>query len=98
MKIDRKIIDHVKKLACLSLTDEEAAQMTADLAAIVKYVEELSELDTSNVEPTTSADLVHSAWRADTVEDGLSHDEALLGAPRSADGGFAVPGFVEGAS
>jgi len=98
VKIDRGVVDHVKKLACLSLTDEETARMTADLAAIVKYVEELSELDTSNVEPTTSVQLGPTAWRADTVCEGLSHDDALAGAPRSGDGGFAVPGFVESGS
>ena len=98
MKIDRGVVDHVKKLACLSLTDEETARMTADLAAIVKYVEELSELDTSNVEPTTTVQLGPTAWRPDVVEEGLAHDEALAAAPRTADGGFAVPGFVESGS
>jgi aspartyl-tRNA(Asn)/glutamyl-tRNA(Gln) amidotransferase subunit C len=98
MKIDRDVIDHVKKLACLSLTDEEAQRMTADLAAIVKYVEELAELDTSNVEPTASVQLGPTAWRSDTVEEGIAHDDALAGAPRAAEGGFAVPGFVESGS
>src|SRR5262245_13449045 len=98
MKVDRGVIDHVKKLSCLSLTDDEAARMTADLARILKYVEELAELDTSNVAPTTSVQLGPTAWRADAVEEGLSHDDALAGAPRSADGGFAVPGFVESGS
>lgn len=98
MKLDLSHIEHVAKLASLSLTREEAEAMTAELGAILKHVEELSSADTSNVTPTSSVQLGPAAWRRDEERPGLSHEEALAQAPRQADGGFAVPGFVEGGS
>jgi aspartyl-tRNA(Asn)/glutamyl-tRNA(Gln) amidotransferase subunit C len=92
--IDRKAIEHVAKLASLSLDDAEADKLTRDLASIVKYVEELGAIDTSKVEPTASVQLGPTAWREDVAVPGLSNEEALGGAPRAADGGFAVPVFV----
>jgi aspartyl-tRNA(Asn)/glutamyl-tRNA(Gln) amidotransferase subunit C len=50
--IDRKLIDHVAQLASLSLTEAEADKLTGEIAGILKYVGELSALDTSNVPPT----------------------------------------------
>jgi aspartyl-tRNA(Asn)/glutamyl-tRNA(Gln) amidotransferase subunit C len=98
MTIERRTVDHVARLASLSLTDEEGSRITRELDAILAYVEELRELDTSNVEATASVQLGPTAWRADVVEDGLAHDAALAGAPRVAEGCFAVPAFVEGGS
>ena len=98
MKLDLSHIEHVAKLASLSLTKDEAEAMTAELGDILKYVEELSQVDTSSVAPTASVQLGPTAWRRDDVQPGLPHDEALAQAPRQADGGFAVPAFVEGGS
>jgi aspartyl-tRNA(Asn)/glutamyl-tRNA(Gln) amidotransferase subunit C len=95
--IDRTAVAHVAQLASLSLSDAEAEHLTKDLAAILRYVDELSALDTSSVPATAQvnagAPLV--ARRSDDVLPGLTHAEALSQAPRSADGGFAVPAFVE---
>jgi aspartyl-tRNA(Asn)/glutamyl-tRNA(Gln) amidotransferase subunit C len=78
------------------LTNEEAEKMTAELGSILKHVEQLASLDTSGVEPAAGAKLGPSAWRPDVVVPGLSHDDALAQAPRSAEEGFAVPAFVDG--
>jgi aspartyl-tRNA(Asn)/glutamyl-tRNA(Gln) amidotransferase subunit C len=94
-KIDRAQINHVATLASLSLTDAEAEKMTGEIAAILKYVDELETLDTTNVPPTAHVQLERTAWRADEVHPGVAHDEALAQAPRKAQGGFAVPAFVE---
>jgi aspartyl-tRNA(Asn)/glutamyl-tRNA(Gln) amidotransferase subunit C len=98
MKLDRARIDHLAKLASLSLDDAEAARMTDEIGAILKYVDELAAVDTSDVPPTANVQLGRTATRADAVAEGLSHDAALAGAPRTADEGFAVPGFLEGGS
>jgi aspartyl-tRNA(Asn)/glutamyl-tRNA(Gln) amidotransferase subunit C len=95
MKLDRSHIDHVAKLASLSLTNDEAERMTRELGAILGYVEELSSVDTSSVEATAQVLLSESAWRPDVAAPGLTHEEALAQAPRAADDGFAVPTFVE---
>lgn len=95
-QLERSTVLHIASLSALSLSDEETAKMTAEIGAVLRYVEELSTVDTTGVPPTRQVTLGPTAWRADNVEPGLSHEEALSQAPRAAHEGFAVPGFVEG--
>ncbi|MEO8983268.1 MAG: Asp-tRNA(Asn)/Glu-tRNA(Gln) amidotransferase subunit GatC [Polyangiaceae bacterium] len=95
MAITRETVLHVAKLARLELEDSEIDRMQKDLGNILEYVNSLSELDTDSVEETTQVAVVGAPFRADVVETGLSNELALREAPRSADGGFAVPAFVE---
>lgn len=94
-RIGRKAVQHVAKLAALSLDDAEADRFAEQLARIVAYVEDLNAEDTSDVPPTANVELDPRAWRPDEGQEGVSHEEALRMAPRVEDGGFAVPTFVE---
>jgi aspartyl-tRNA(Asn)/glutamyl-tRNA(Gln) amidotransferase subunit C len=98
--IDRAVIQHVAELASLSLTDAEGERLTHEVGTILKYIGELDSLDTSDVPPTAQVGLrgddAGNALRSDEVQPCLSHEEALAQAPRAAQGGFAVPAFVEG--
>jgi len=94
MPIDEKTVKHVAELACLSLTPEETTKMAHDLDAIVRHVEALAKLDTTDVPATSHVLLGKTDLREDEVQPGVSHDDALAQAPRSAQGGFAVPAFV----
>jgi aspartyl-tRNA(Asn)/glutamyl-tRNA(Gln) amidotransferase subunit C len=96
--VDRARVVHVAALASLSLSDDEIEKMATELGRIVAYVEQLGELDTDGVIPTTSLSDGRDALRPDQVRPGLTHDEALAGAPRAVSGGFAVPLFVAGAA
>lgn len=97
--LSRGDVEHVATLAALSLAPGEAEAMTRDLAAIVGYIEQLAELDTSDVLPTAMVvEVSGSALRADEVVPSLPRDETLAQAPRSGEDGFLVPGFVDGAS
>ncbi len=95
--VDRARVAHVAGLASLSLSDDEVERMATELGRIVAYVEQLAELDTEGVAPTTGLSDGRDALRPDEMRPGLSHDEALAGAPRALAGGFAVPLFLEGA-
>jgi aspartyl-tRNA(Asn)/glutamyl-tRNA(Gln) amidotransferase subunit C len=92
---DRTEILHLASLASVSLSDAEAETMARELRAIVAYVEELGAVDTSEVDVGAGV-AAPTPWRADIVTLGLSHDEALAGAPKATETGFAVPGFVLG--
>jgi aspartyl-tRNA(Asn)/glutamyl-tRNA(Gln) amidotransferase subunit C len=85
----------VARLARLELEPDEVARMTAELSAIVGYVQKLSELDTSEVPPTAQVHVDRIALRDDEPRPGLSHEDALSESPRAAHDGFAVPGFVD---
>ncbi len=94
--MDLATIRHVAELAELSLTPEEEKQMAEEIGRILAYVAELDAIDTSQVPPTTQlASGGEDAWRADAERPGLSHDDALAGAPRAEHEGFGVPAFVE---
>jgi aspartyl-tRNA(Asn)/glutamyl-tRNA(Gln) amidotransferase subunit C len=93
--LSEKDVLHVASLARLRLTPSEVSRMAVELSAILAYVQKLSELDTTDVEPTAHVQLERLALREDDPRTGLGHDDALREAPRTAHDGFAVPGFVE---
>lgn len=92
MKID---VDHVARLARLTLTAEEKARMEEQLAKILTYIDALNRLDTRDVEPTTHAVPVVNVMRDDEVGPCLTPEEALANAPDRAEQFFRVPRIIE---
>ena len=88
-------IKYVAHLARISLTPDEEKKIGAQLGHILGYIEKLSELDVTNVEPTAHAVPMVNVTRVDEVHPSLSHEEALRNAPRQAGGLFVVPKIVE---
>jgi aspartyl-tRNA(Asn)/glutamyl-tRNA(Gln) amidotransferase subunit C len=95
-RLTREAAAHVARLARLGLSDDEIGRMAGELDKILAYVRQLDEVDTEGVEPTTSLFVPGAPLRGDEARAGLDHDEALGQAPRPLEGGFGVPGFVEG--
>jgi aspartyl-tRNA(Asn)/glutamyl-tRNA(Gln) amidotransferase subunit C len=95
MTITRADVLHVARLARLGLEEHELGPLARELDAIVGYVNELREVDTEGVTPTTQIAVERAPLRPDRVERGLDHDAALSGAARTGDGAFAVPAFVD---
>jgi len=88
-------VRNVAKLAHLEITDEEVAIYTPQLAGIVRYVEQLNELDTESIQPmlgglTTEGQLTNAA-RGDERHASFTQEEALSEAPAAVDGHFQVP-------
>lgn len=85
----------VAKLAHLEITDEEVAIYTPQMANIVKYIEQLNELDTENIEPMlgglTDEGKATRTIREDAVIPSFTQDEALAEAPSPVAGHFQVP-------
>ena len=88
-------VRQVAKLAHLEITDEEVALYTPQMAEIVKYVEQLNELDIEDIEPMlgglTDEGKATAADRDDVVRPSLTQDEALAEAPAAVAGHFQVP-------
>jgi len=95
MAITRDNVLHVAKLARLELSEAEIDRMQRDLDQILQYVDQLSELDTSDVPATAQVAVVAAPFRGDEPRPSLPHDVALSQAPRSSSDGFAVPAFVD---
>ncbi|MFQ5591499.1 MAG: Asp-tRNA(Asn)/Glu-tRNA(Gln) amidotransferase subunit GatC [Phycisphaerae bacterium] len=93
--LDEKTIRHVARLARLHITEEEVARYVEQLSSVLSYVEQLNELDTENVAPTTQALCVSNVFREDEVRASLSPDAALASAPQHKDGFFQVPRILD---
>ncbi|MEO1210553.1 MAG: Asp-tRNA(Asn)/Glu-tRNA(Gln) amidotransferase subunit GatC [Cyanobacteria bacterium J06638_20] len=89
--IDREQVRKVAHLARLELTEAEETQFSGQLNSILDYFEQLSELDTNDVEPTARAIDVVNITRADAQESYAERDRILEGAPDRADDFFRVP-------
>ena len=88
-------VKKVARLAHLEITDEEVDLYTPQMADIVKYIEQLNELDTESVEPAigglTAEGESTETERADVVLPSLGQREALDQAPAAVAGHFQVP-------
>ncbi len=95
MSIDQKTIAKIASLARIKIPAEEQASMAKDLTAILNWVDQLNEVDTSGVEPLSSVNDSHLRMRADIVDDGNKAQEILSNAPAKTAGFFTVPKVVE---
>lgn len=90
-----EIVDHVAKLAHLSLTAEERTTFARQLEQILEYAESIQALDTSGVEPMSHARR-DATLREDTPRAGLDRERVLAPAPDPGDGLFRVPRVLGG--
>jgi aspartyl-tRNA(Asn)/glutamyl-tRNA(Gln) amidotransferase subunit C len=94
-KIGIDEVQRVARLARLALSDDEAERMRAQLDSILGYVAEIDALDVAGVEPTFHTVPLAAPLRPDVVVPSLPRAEALLGAPKTDEGGFAVQKVLE---
>lgn len=93
--IDLEQVRKVANLARLELTTEEEAQFTTQLNDILGYVEQLNELDTTDVAPTTRAIEVNNVTRPDELTPFPAREAILSGAPEAEEDFFKVPKILE---
>ena len=91
MAISKDDVLHVAQLARLALTDEEIERLGEQLNAILEAVGKVSELDLSDVEPTSHPLDLANVWDKDEPRPSLPLDEALANAPVRDDDFFRVP-------
>jgi aspartyl-tRNA(Asn)/glutamyl-tRNA(Gln) amidotransferase subunit C len=89
--ISRKEVEHVARLARLRFDEDELARLQPELSKIIDYVEQLSELDLSGLEPTFHAVPLRNVLRADEPITGLTQEEAVANGPLVERGQFVVP-------
>ena len=94
LMVDREWVEKIARLARLSLSEEEISLFQRQLGDILHFVEQLSELDTSEVEPYIQKTEA-TPMREDRAGVSLSQEEALMNAPQREKGFFVVPRIVE---
>lgn len=101
MKITPEDVQQIAALAHIELTSDEQARIEKDLTAVLGYIDQLSELDTSKVEPMTRTSEIAridseagNSLRNDEPRPCLDRESALQAAPQAAEGFFRVPKVI----
>ena len=95
MKISKEEIEHIAVLARLSLTEKEKELFGSQLSGILGSMEQLNELDTKDVEPTSHVLALENVMREDVPGESLPREEALMNAPSHTEKFYRVPKIIE---
>lgn len=95
-KISAGDVKKLAKLARIAITDEEAKKFQTELEAILGYVEQLNEINTEGVEPTSQVTGLINVTRPDEVHNyGVNRESLLKNAPAQKDGYIQVKRVLE---
>lgn len=100
MPITQAEVERIAELANVELTPEEKSSFSVQLAAIVEYIDQLNELDTSRVKAwqhVSAGPAIDSySTREDAIEPGIGQEKATEDAPDADEGYFRVPRVIGG--
>ena len=95
MSVDAATVKRIGHLARIRIEENEVSAYQDELNAILGFVEQLSEVDVTGVEPMTSVTPMSLRRRDDVVSDGGYAEKIVANAPLSEDNFFMVPKVVE---
>ena len=95
MSVDAATVRRIAQLARIAVRDDEIKHLEGELNAMLAFVEQLSEVDISGVEPMTSVTPMEMKKRPDVVDDGNIADDIVKNAPATEGHFFLVPKVVE---
>ncbi len=95
MKLSVEQVEHVAQLARLALTDDERTALSHQLSAILDAVDELAQVDTTGVPPTSVMGTLSPHERDDVVQGELGVEAALKNGPQVVGSSFAIPRVIE---
>lgn len=94
MSLTREDVAKVAMLARLKLDAAELDAVTVQLGSILQYIEQLSELNTDDVEPMAHATDASNVFADDDLRPSLDRSDALANAPKADDECFRVPAVL----
>ncbi|AWE08833.1 Asp-tRNA(Asn)/Glu-tRNA(Gln) amidotransferase GatCAB subunit C [Lysinibacillus sp. 2017] len=94
-KLTKEEVKHVAHLARLAITEEEAEKFADQLGKITDFAEQLNELDTTNVEPTSHVLPLVNVLREDVAKEGLPREKVMLNVKEQEAGQIKVPSIME---
>ncbi len=95
MTIDKETVEKVAHLARLELAEDEKDTLIADMSKILGFMAKLNEIDTSGIEPLVYMTNTSNVVREDVVKQEITHEEALLNAPKHDENYFLVAKVIE---
>ena len=94
MKITKEEVLYVADLARLNLDEAAIDKFAGQIGEILDYVDQLNEVDTAGVKPTSHAISLTNALREDEQQEHLDREKVLANAPQKEEGNFVVPKVV----
>ncbi len=94
MKIDRKEVEQVARLARLEISELDVEKLTSQLNTVLSYIDKLNELDTTGIEPMARALALDNVFREDGLKPSLESESSLANAPDLDDSFFRVPRVI----
>ena len=91
MKVDNKLIQNIAALAKLKFDEKSAKEMISDMEKIIGFVDKLSEVDTTGVEPLIYLSNEENMLRTDEIINKVSQKDALQNAPEKDSDYFKIP-------
>ena len=95
MKFDKKSLLKLKKLARISISDDKLNNLSKDLNSILEFVDQLKEIKTDQVDPTSNSLNQKLEVRDDKVDTKNSVEDVLENAPEKEMDFFVVPKVIE---
>ena len=96
MQVDDALLQRLEKLSFLTIEESKREEIIAQLSGIVDFVDNLSELDTENVDDKFSMNESATPTRRDEAACNVAiSDDILEHAPHSQDHFFIVPKIIE---
>lgn len=95
MNIDKETVEKVAHLARLELAEDEKETLIADMNKILGFMDKLNEVDTSGIEPLVYMTNEINTVREDVIKQEVTHEEALLNAPKHDGDYFLVAKVIE---
>ena len=95
MSINKDTIKKISKLARISVTNEETDRLEKDLNSIIKFVEQLKELNTDKIAPTASVSDQSLTMNKDEIKKINEKEEILKNAPEKNSNYYIVPKVIE---
>ena len=95
MALDQETVRRIATLARIKLPEENLEPLAGELNNILGWIEQLSEVDTDDVQPMTSVVETVAPQRPDVVTDGGALDQVLRNAPQAEGAFYTVPKVVE---
>lgn len=92
--ISRTEVEKVANLARLNFEEDELDAFTSQLNDILNYIEQLNELDTRAVEPTSHALDIINVMRKDAAGPSLPVEDSIANAPEHENDAFLVPKII----
>jgi|TARA_B100000780_G_scaffold271765_1_gene233037 aspartyl-tRNA(Asn)/glutamyl-tRNA(Gln) amidotransferase subunit C len=95
MTINKEAVKKISKLSRIASNDEFETSMIKDLNTILKFVDQLNEVDTKDIEPLSSVVEQKLFQREDVVKKMNEKEEILKNSPHKNENYFVVPKVIE---